>query len=103
MQDIEKELSKIIKSRTSTNISDIQSEIEANHEYIETIQLRKLIHLHDVILQEDCIIPLTKLYERHNGIMLHNGDLQKWAELVDKNLRVLENTFQIIEENRSHT
>ncbi|AET38738.1 Bls1p Ecym_3245 [Eremothecium cymbalariae DBVPG len=96
--DIDQTINRIIKSRTPTAVSDVQSEIETNHAYINQVQLKKLIQLHDENLQERCHIPLKKLYDKYNDKILGEGDLQNWAEHIERDLRLLETTLKIVKQ-----
>ncbi|SCW01836.1 LAFE_0E08328g1_1 [Lachancea fermentati] len=100
---LDRELHRLLKSHTQTTLSETQEQIEANHAYITSKQLKKLIDLHDLTFQERCVIPLQKLYDKHMALRLMDGDLQNWAEVVDRDIRVLETTLQLVKEGRQET
>lgn len=85
----------ICKSGRETDASKILKEIEDNNEYIMEVQLRKLLKLHDTAFKERCVLPLHQLYDKYNESVLRQGDLQNWAELIDRDLRVLELTMRL--------
>ncbi|SCU97499.1 LAFA_0G11738g1_1 [Lachancea sp. 'fantastica'] len=91
---LDREIDRITKATTNTAVSEAQREIEANHASINETQLKKLIDLHDNVLQNRGSIPLRKLYHKYSQLHLQEGDLQNWAELVDRDLRVLEATIE---------
>lgn len=99
---LDHELNRILKSHSETAVSTTLKEIESNHQYINEVQLKKLVQLHDSGFQEKCVAPVTLLYNKYSDIVLQNGDLQNWAEIVDRDLRVLENTLQLVRENRNN-
>lgn len=99
---LDHELNRILKSHSETAVSATLKEIESNHQYINEVQLKKLVQLHDSGFQEKCVAPVTQLYNKYSDIVLQNGDLQNWAEIVDRDLRVLENTLQLVRENRNN-
>lgn len=94
-------LNYLIKSKTATVGSEILREVESNNDYIRDIQLKKLTDLHDKSFKEKGMVPLIKLYEKYNAKSVEHGDLQNWAELIDRDLRVLETTIQILDEERN--
>ncbi|KAG0675089.1 biogenesis of lysosome- organelles complex 1 subunit bls1 [Kluyveromyces marxianus] len=91
-------LNQLIKSKTDTVGSELLKEIERNDEYIKEVQLKKLKELHDKQFKEKHVLPLIKLYERYNSSAINDGDLQNWAELIDRDIRILEGTMDILEE-----
>ncbi|SCV04697.1 LANO_0G11804g1_1 [Lachancea nothofagi CBS 11611] len=97
---LEKDLNKIVKAHTDTVVAEAQREIEASHAYINEKQLKKLIELHDNILQEKCSVPMQKLYHKYSQNSLQEGDLQNWAELVDRDVRILEATMKRVRDNQ---
>ncbi|QEU62204.1 Bls1 [Kluyveromyces lactis] len=88
----------LIKSKTDTVGSEILKEIEGNDEYIKDVQLKKLKELHDKKFKEKGVTPLIRLYEKYNTCALNDGDLQNWAELIDRDIRILEGTVKILED-----
>lgn len=40
------------------------------------------------------------LYDKYNERVLEEGDLQNWAELIDRDIRVLEVAMQLISESK---
>ncbi|CEP61610.1 Bls1p LALA0_S03e06788g [Lachancea lanzarotensis] len=97
---LDREINRIIKCRTDTAVSEAQREIETNHASINETQLKKLMDLHDNVLQNRGALPLQKLYNKYSQLNLQEGDLQNWAELMDRNLRVLEATVEKAKANR---
>ncbi|SCU98460.1 LADA_0H13168g1_1 [Lachancea dasiensis] len=97
---LETEIAKIIKAHSDTAVSEAQKEIESNYAYINDKQLKKLIGLHDDVLQHKCGVPLQKLYDKYSQFNLQHGNLQNWAELIDRDLRVLEATIERVWDNR---
>ncbi|CDO92144.1 unnamed protein product [Kluyveromyces dobzhanskii CBS 2104] len=91
-------LNDLIKSKTDTTGSEVLREIEANDKYIKDVQLKKLKDLHDRQFKERCVSPLIRLYEKYNTSALNDGDLQNWAELIDRDMRILEGTIKILRE-----
>lgn len=98
---IEQELNRIFKSKTATNVSEAHKEIEANHAYINQKQLKDLVALHDTTFKEKCVEPLRKLYHKYSDLTLQEGDLQNWAELVERDVRILEATMDKVRDNQS--
>ncbi|SCU90183.1 LAME_0E07404g1_1 [Lachancea meyersii CBS 8951] len=97
---LDREINIIIKAQSDTAISEAQREIEANHAYINETQLKNLLDLHDNVFQNQCVLPLQKLYQKYSQMSLQEGDVQNWAELVDRDLRVLEATVDKVRSNR---
>ncbi|GAV52557.1 hypothetical protein ZYGR_0AG05480 [Zygosaccharomyces rouxii] len=85
----------ICKSNRDTDASKVLKEIEDNNNYITEVQLKRLLKLHDGAFRES-VIPLQKLHDKYSEIVLKQGDLQSWAELIDRDLRVLELTMQLV-------
>lgn len=90
----------ICKSTQDTAACKTLQEIESNNEYIVNTQLRKLLKLHDKSFKEKCVAPAIALYEKYNEVILRDGDLQNWAELIDRDIRVLEETVQLIGQSK---
>lgn len=88
----------ICKSAQEIGASRTLQEIESNNEYIMNTQVRRLLKLHDRSFKEKCVTPAVALYERFNEMALRDGDLQNWAELIDRDIRVLEVAMQLIVE-----
>lgn len=93
--DLDHLVQSICKSSRETDASKILKEIEDNNEYIMDVQLKKLLRLHDTAFKERCVLPLHQLYDKYNESVLRHGDLQNWAELIDRDLRVLELTMHL--------
>lgn len=85
----------ICKSNRDTDASKTLKEIEDNNHYIMEVQLKRILKLHDESFKSKSVIPLQKFYEKYNEIVIRHGDLQNWAELVDRDLRVLELAMQL--------
>lgn len=90
----------LVKSKTTSENCETLKEIESNNVYIRDVQLKKLMSLHDKKFKETAVVPLVRLYEKFNTKFLNEGDLQNWAEIIDRDLRILESTLQIIDEER---
>lgn len=91
---------KIIHSKVPTEISKTLKEIERNNDYIEEIQLKELIQLHDQTLKTKCVDPLTKMYEYFAPYMEKDYNIQTEAAVIDRDLRIIEHTLQTIKANQ---
>lgn len=98
--DLDQLVNGICKSTLETGASKTLQEIESNNEYIMNTQLRKLLKLHDKSFKEKCVAPAIALYDKYNERVLEEGDLQNWAELIDRDIRVLEVAMQLISESK---
>lgn len=98
--ELDQLLNRIFKSTQETEASRTLKEIESNSEYIINTQLRKLLELHDKSFKKKCVVPARCLYEKYNEAVLRDGDLQNWAELVDRDIRVLEVAMQLVKETK---
>lgn len=98
--DLDQLVHRICKSTQETEASKTLKEIESNNAYIMNVQLRKLLKLHDSSFKDKCIVPLQSLSDKYNDTVLRDGDLQNWAELVDRDIRVLEVAIQLIQESK---
>lgn len=96
--DLEQELNRMLRSRTATHLSAIQSEIEKNHSYIAHVQLKTLRQLHDEHYQEKCWIPLNKLYNKYKDKVANDGNIQRRAEYMDRDIRILELTLKLVKQ-----
>ncbi|CAR26572.1 hypothetical protein ZYGR_0H03900 [Zygosaccharomyces rouxii] len=92
--ELDQLVNSICKSTRDTDASKILKEIEDNNSYITEVQLKRLLKLHDGSFRES-LTPLQKLHDKYNEIVMRQGDLQSWAELIDRDLRVLELTMQL--------
>lgn len=98
---LERALNKIAKSQTNTNVAEAHEEIESNYAYINEKQLKRLVELHDTEFKDKCVVPLQRLYYKYSDTVLCDGDLQNWAELIDRDIRVLETTLAKVRDNQS--
>ncbi|AMD19945.1 HCL206Cp [Eremothecium sinecaudum] len=98
--ELEQEINKVLKSRTPTKVADIQLEIETNQAHINHVQLKKLREIHDEMFQEQCYLPAKRLYEKYNEKLLPYSGLQSWAERIDRDIRVIEATIEMVNEGR---
>ncbi|CUS20237.1 LAQU0S01e02102g1_1 [Lachancea quebecensis] len=98
---LERALNKIIKSQTNTSVAEAHEEIESNYAYINQKQLKRLVELHDAEFKDKCVAPLQKLYYKYSDTVLCDGDLQNWAELIERDIRVLETTLAKARDNQS--
>lgn len=98
--DLDQLVGRICKSSRETESSKTLKEIESNNEYITSVQLKKLQRLHDISFKNKCVTPTKVLYDRYNERVLQHGDLQNWAEIIDRDIRVLEEAIQLIKSNR---
>lgn len=92
--ELDQLVSSIFRSNRDTDASKTLKEIEDNNYYITEVQLKRLLKLHDGAFRES-VTPFQKLHNKYNESVLRQGDLQGWAELIDRDLRVLELTMQI--------
>lgn len=97
--ELDQMMNAICKSNRNTDASNILKEIEENNSYITEVQLKRLLKLHDGAFRQS-IIPMQKLYDKYNESVMRQGDLQNWAELIDRDLRVLELTMQLVKETK---
>ncbi|CAI7251625.1 ATV_collapsed_G0039030.mRNA.1.CDS.1 [Saccharomyces cerevisiae] len=100
-EELDRLLDKIINSPHRTEASKTLQEIENNQSYILNVQLKKLLRLHDDSFKNKCVSPINYMLEKYTPYMGHTEALQKEAELVDRDLRILEMTYQLIEKNRN--
>lgn len=91
---------KITNSNTPTEGSKILKEIEENKDYIQEVQLKKLITLHDQSFKSKCVDPLNDLYGKYKPLMERDSNVQNEAALVDRNLRIIEQTLEYIKANQ---
>lgn len=91
---------KITHSKVPTEISKTLKEIEQNNDYIQEVQLKKLIKLHDHTFKTKCIDPLTETYEHFASYMERDNNIQMEAAMLDRDLRIIEQTLQIIKSNQ---
>ncbi|QLG71623.1 hypothetical protein HG535_0B06690 [Zygotorulaspora mrakii] len=98
--DLDQLVNRICKSSRETECSKVLKEIESNNEYITNVQLKKLLKLHDISFKDKCVLPAQSLYDKCNECVIQDGDLQNWAELIDRDVRVLEESIQLIKENK---
>lgn len=92
---------KITNSKTLTEGSKTLKEIEENKDYIQEVQLKKLITLHDQSFKSKCVDPLTDLYEKYRSLMERDSKIQNEAALVDRNLRIIEQTLEYVKANQA--
>lgn len=97
--ELDQIVDKIFKSTQETEASRTLQEIESNNDYILNTQLRKLLKLHDNSFQQKCVLPVNSLYEKHSESALRDGDLQNWAELIDRDIRIIETAMQLIKDS----
>ncbi|CCD27132.1 Bls1p NDAI_0J02400 [Naumovozyma dairenensis CBS 421] len=98
--ELEELFKRIINSETPTEVSKTLKEIENNNKYINDVQFKKLIELHDDRFKNKCLKPMQGLCTKYNNVVVQDGDLQIDAALVDRDLRVLETTLQLIKERK---
>ncbi|SCU77664.1 LAMI_0A01926g1_1 [Lachancea mirantina] len=98
---LESEFNKLLKLNSTTAASEAQEQVEQNHKYISNVQLKALVELHDNKFRES-YTPLKKLYEKYSDDFLRDGDLQNWAELIDRDIRVLETTMRLAKDNQAN-
>lgn len=90
LNDIEPEFAKILK------------EVECNEKYIYDVQLPKLVKLHDVHFTKECLKPARRLLEKYSNIAIDNGtEIQREAELIDRDMRVIEETLDLVRQNKA--
>ncbi|CAL9729243.1 biogenesis of lysosome-related organelles complex 1 subunit Bls1p [Monosporozyma unispora] len=90
----------ITNSKNPTEVSKTLKEIEENKDYIQDVQLRKLITLHDQSFKTKCVDPLTELYEKYSPLLERDGKIQNEAAIVDRNLRIIEQTLEFVRANQ---
>lgn len=88
----------IIASDRDTDFSKNLREITTNREYINKYQLTKLLKLHDQSLKGKCYVPLNDLYTKYKDMITGDGELQNEAALIDRDLRIIESTIELIKE-----
>lgn len=98
--ELDQIVDRIFKSTQESEASKTLKEIESNNDYIMNTQLRKLLKLHDTSFQQKCVTPISALYEKHSEQALRDGDLQNWAELIDRDIRIIETAMQLIKDSR---
>ncbi|CCH58419.1 hypothetical protein TBLA_0A06280 [Henningerozyma blattae CBS 6284] len=100
--EIDRLVNKIFKNQNSTKSNEILKEIYSNNEYIRNIQLSKLIKLNDIKFQRKTVLPMNDLYIKYyNASDYENNNLQREAEIIDRDLRIIELTIQSIKENNN--
>lgn len=87
---------KVITSKNPTEISKTLKEIEENKEYIQEVQLKKLIKLHDHSFKSKCVDPLADLYDKYSPYMERDHNIQNEAAILDRNLRIIEHTLELV-------
>lgn len=100
-EELDRLVDKIINSPHRTEASKTLEEIENNQSYILNVQLKKLLRLHDDSFKNKCVSPVTYMLEKYTPYLGHTEALQKEAELVDRDLRIIEMTYQLIKKNRN--
>lgn len=98
--ELDQVVDRIFKSTQETDASKTLKEIESNNHYIMNTQLRKLVELHDSSFQQKCVVPITALYERYSEQVLRDGDLQSCAELIDRDIRIIETAIELIRDSK---
>ncbi|CCC72143.1 hypothetical protein NCAS_0J01640 [Naumovozyma castellii] len=96
--DLEHAFKDIVNSSIDSESSKTLREIEANSRYISDVQLKSLLKLHDEKFKQKCVDPLHDIASRYGKIVDKDGDLATEAALVDRDLRVIETTIQLIQE-----
>lgn len=91
---------KITHSKTPTEISKTLKEIGENNDYIQEVQLKKLMKLHDQTFKTKCVDSLAETYEHFAFYMEKDSNIQTEAAVVDRELRIIEQTLQIIKSNQ---
>ncbi|CAI4048454.1 hypothetical protein SUVZ_12G4320 [Saccharomyces uvarum] len=99
-EELDRLLDNIINSPHGTEASKTLEEIENNQSYILDIQLKKLLRLHDDSFKNKCVSPANEMLERYTPYLGRAEVLQKEAELVDRDLRIIEMAYQLIKKNR---
>lgn len=97
-KDLNQLVNQITQSSNCTELSRTIQEIESNKNYITDVQLKKLMKLHDKSFKMKCVQPTQELYNRYLKRMEKDGNLQNRAAEIDRDLRIIETTLQIIKE-----
>lgn len=92
---------KIMNSRPETEVAKTLKEIEDNKEYIQNIQLKRLIRLHDQSFKTKCIDSITELHQKYHPVMKRDQNIQNEAALVDRSLRIIEETLELIKNDHN--
>ncbi|CAI4035304.1 hypothetical protein SMKI_12G4550 [Saccharomyces mikatae IFO 1815] len=100
-EELDRLLDRIINSPQGTEASKTLEEIENNQSYILNVQLKKLLRLHDDSFKNKCVSPVNDMLEKYTPYTERTKALQKGAELVDRDLRIIEMTYQLIKKNRN--
>ncbi|CCK69054.1 Bls1p KNAG_0B06240 [Huiozyma naganishii CBS 8797] len=93
-------LNHVITSKKDTELAKTLKEIESNRDYIDNVQLPKLLKLHDHSFKAKCVDPMFDLYEKHCPILEHDANIQNRTALVDRDLRVIEMTLALIKSGK---
>ncbi|CAI4047090.1 hypothetical protein SKDZ_12G4330 [Saccharomyces kudriavzevii ZP591] len=100
-EELDRLLEKIINSPHGTEASKTLEEIENNQSYILDVQLKKLLRLQDDSFKNKCVSPVNDMLEKYTPYLGRTEALQEEAELVDRDLRIIEMTYQLIKKNRN--
>ncbi|QLQ80841.1 hypothetical protein HG537_0E01960 [Torulaspora globosa] len=98
--ELDQVIDRIFKSTQETDASRTLKEIKSNNEYIMNTQLRKLVELHDTSFRQKCVVPMASLYERYSEQLVRDEDLQRCAELVDRDIRIIETAIELIKQSK---
>lgn len=93
---------KIVNDHSLSEPGQSLKELGDNGRYIMDVQMKKLLKLHDQSFIERCFRPMEELKNRYAKVKERSGDLQKEAELVDRDIRIIEMAIQDINKNKSH-
>ncbi|CCE61882.1 hypothetical protein TPHA_0B02100 [Tetrapisispora phaffii CBS 4417] len=93
---------KLLKLPDDTEISKILKEIEDNDNYITSIQLQTLMNIHDKSFKEKYHNQLEQLYNKYkNKNYTSDAGLHNDAAIIDRDIRILEETMKLLKENSS--
>lgn len=103
--DLDKVITRILQNKNNSKAGEILREINSNNEYIREVQLAKLLKYHDNSFKNSCVGPTARLYKKYQFQTLQLGDLQKQAEILDRDIRVIEVALECMraEENQAET
>ncbi|KAL3234392.1 Biogenesis of lysosome-related organelles complex 1 subunit BLS1 [Nakaseomyces bracarensis] len=97
---LESIVERILHDNTLSEPGKALKELEDNGKYIMEVQMKKLMKLHDDRFMSKSVLPMERLYSKYSQVKERFGDLQKDAELVDRDIRIIEMAIDDIKKNR---
>lgn len=88
--NLETLVEKILHDNSLSEPGKSLKELEDNGKYIMDVQMTKLLKLHDDRFMQRSFLPMEQLCTKYNEVKNKYGDLQKEAELVDRDIRIIE-------------